>query len=123
MRASFFVVALCAAPSLAFPWMNPEGMERLLNHPEARKEIEKRLREHQSGQAVERNAPRQLGTGLIGGLVTLLGGTLEAVLDNVLGLIPTNQAVEGLQRFPEGLLSPYDSFMRDPLHRILMSNR
>ncbi|KAI3321888.1 hypothetical protein HD806DRAFT_502226 [Xylariaceae sp. AK1471] len=101
MRAKFFFVALCAAPSLAFPWMSPEGMESLLNHPEARKEIEKRLKEYRSGEMVERNAPRQLGTGLLGGLVTLLGGTLEAVLDNVLGLIPTNEAVEGLQRFPE----------------------
>jgi hypothetical protein len=89
--------------------MSPEGMEGLLNHPEARQEIEKRLREYQSGKKVERNDPRQLGTGLIGGVVSLLGGTLEAVLDNVLGLIPTNEAVEGLQRFPEGLLFPLQS--------------
>lgn len=100
MRLSILVAALCAPSALAFPWMTPEGMEALLKHPEARQEIDRRLKEHQAGKTEK----RQLGTGVIGGVTTLLGGTLEAVVDNVLGLIPTSKAVEGLQKFPESTL-------------------
>lgn len=98
MRSSLLVAALCAPSALAFPWMTPEGMEALLRHPEARQEIDRRLNHYQAGETEK----RQLGTGLLSGVVTLLGGTLEAVVDNVLGLIPTSEAVEGLQKFPEG---------------------
>lgn len=74
-------------------------MDALLRHPEARREIERRLEELRTGKVEE----RQLG-GIVGSLGSLLGGTLGAVLDNVLGLIPTAAAVKGLQRFPEGKL-------------------
>ncbi|KAH6647095.1 hypothetical protein BKA67DRAFT_525275 [Truncatella angustata] len=97
MRFSLLVGTLCAPSALAFPWMTPEGMEALLNHPEARQEIDRRLTGFRSGETEK----RQLGTGLVSGVTSLLGGTLEAVVDNVLGLIPTNAAVEGLQKFPE----------------------
>jgi hypothetical protein len=33
----------------------------------------------------------------------LLGGTVKATLDPILGLIPTKDSVNGLKRFPEGL--------------------
>lgn len=73
-------------------------MDALLNHPEARQEINRRLKEHHKVQEHEK---RQLNTGLGKGIVTLLDGTVEALVDNVLGLIPTNKAVQGLQKFPE----------------------
>ncbi|KAH7174596.1 uncharacterized protein B0J16DRAFT_404342 [Fusarium flagelliforme] len=103
MRFSLFAAALCAPSALSFPWLAPEGMDALMNHPEARAEIDRRLKEHQAGQVQQekRHEPRQLKTGLVGGVVSLLGGTVEAVLDNVVGLIPTNKAVKGLQKFPE----------------------
>ncbi|KAK9419456.1 hypothetical protein SUNI508_07431 [Seiridium unicorne] len=97
MRASLLAAAFCAPSVLAFPWMTPEGMEALLKHPEARQEIDRRLKQSQTGETEK----RQLGTGVLSGVTTLLGGTLEAVVDNVLGLIPTSEAVEGLQKFPE----------------------
>jgi len=103
MRFSLFAAALCAPSALSFPWLTPEGMDALMSHPEARAEIDRRLKEHQAGQGQQekRHEPRQLKTGLVGGVVSLLGGTVEAVLDNVVGLIPTNKAVKGLQKFPE----------------------
>ncbi|KAF1966690.1 hypothetical protein BU23DRAFT_592995 [Bimuria novae-zelandiae CBS 107.79] len=100
MRTSLILVACVASSAYAFPWLRPEGMEALLNHPEAQAEIRKRLIEHETKQSIKHEA-RQLNTGLVGGLVTLLDGTLSAVLDNVLGLIPTNDAVKGLKKFPE----------------------
>lgn len=99
MRVSVVVAALCVPSALAFPWSTPEGMDALLRHPEARREIERHLEELRTGKVEE----RQLG-GIVGSLGSLLGGTLGAVLDNVLGLIPTAAAVKGLQRFPEGKL-------------------
>ncbi|KAI0145131.1 hypothetical protein GGR57DRAFT_322299 [Xylariaceae sp. FL1272] len=99
MRSSLLIAALCASPSLAFPWMTERGMEGLLNHPEARQEIERRLKEHRSPKTTKQK--EQLDTGLLSGVVSLLGGSVEAVVDNVLGLIPTNDAVEGLNYFPE----------------------
>ncbi|WJG36995.1 uncharacterized protein FOBCDRAFT_244378 [Fusarium oxysporum Fo47] len=101
MRFSVVVAALCAPSALSFPWLAPEGLDALLNHPEARAEIDRRLKEHQVDQAEKSHEPRQLKTGVVGGVVSLLGGTVEAVVDNVLGLIPTNKAVTGLQKFPE----------------------
>ncbi|KAF4994431.1 hypothetical protein FDECE_13131 [Fusarium decemcellulare] len=101
MRFSIFVAALCAPSALAFPWLSPDGMDALLNHPEARKEIDRRLKAYEAGETEKRNEPRQLNTGVVGGVVSVLGGTVEAVVDNVLGLIPTNKAVKGLQKFPE----------------------
>jgi hypothetical protein len=68
-----------------------------MNHPGARAEIERRLHQREAVQG----EPRQLGTGLVPGLIDLIGGTLKAVLDPVLGLIPTNDAVKGSKRFPE----------------------
>lgn len=104
MRSSLFYAALCAPSALAFPWMTPEGMGNLLNHPEARQEINRRLEEldRRVPEEVEHHEARQLGTGLLGGVGTSLGGTLGAVVDNVLGLIPSSESVNGLQRFPEG---------------------
>ncbi|RKL44181.1 hypothetical protein BFJ72_g3914 [Fusarium proliferatum] len=101
MRFSVLIAALCAPSALSFPWLAPEGLDALLNHPEARAEIDRRLKEHQVGQEEKSSEPRQLKTGVVGGVVSLLGGTDEAVVDNVLGLIPTNKAVKGLQKFPE----------------------
>lgn len=97
MRFALLYAALCAPTVLAFPWMTPEGMDNLLNHPEARREIDRRLKEESQS-----HNSRQLGTGLLDGIGSFLNGTLGAVLDNVLGLIPTSQSVSGLQRFPEG---------------------
>ncbi|KAF4974223.1 hypothetical protein FZEAL_8861 [Fusarium zealandicum] len=119
MRFSLFVAALCAPSAMAFPWLAPDGMDALLQHPEARKEIDRRLKEHQAGQTRDekRHEPRQLGTGALGGVVTLLGGTVEAVMDNVLGLIPTNRAVKGLHKFPEAdhpFRAPGSSDQRGP---------
>ncbi|KAF5694350.1 Aromatic peroxygenase [Fusarium denticulatum] len=101
MRFSVLIAALCAPSALSFPWLAPEGLDALLNHPEARAEIDRRLKEHQVSQEEKSHEPRQLKTGVVGGVVSLLGGTVEAVVDNVLGLIPTNKAVKGLQKFPE----------------------
>lgn len=102
MRSSLLFAAASVPSAFAFPWMAPEGMGALLNHPEARQEIHRRIQEYQAGEMAKKPKPRQLGTGLISGVVDLLGGTVEALVDNVLGLIPTDEAVEGLQRFPEG---------------------
>jgi hypothetical protein len=78
-------------------------MDALLNHPEAQPVIKRKLAEYEAAKSgVE---ARQLGTGLVPGLVTLLGGTLQAVYDNVAGLIPTNDAVKGLKKFPERMYS------------------
>ena len=98
MRSSVVLVSLIAPTALAFPWLRPEGIEALFNHPEARAEINRRLQTRNAAQ----EEPRQLGTGLIPGLVDLLGGTLKATLDPILGLIPTKDSVDGLKRFPEG---------------------
>jgi len=98
MRSSIVLVALAAPAALAFPWLLPEGVEALLNHPEAKAEITRRLQDRNAAQ----EEPRQLGTGLIPGLVDLLGGTLKATLDPLFGIIPTKDSVNGLKRFPEG---------------------
>jgi hypothetical protein len=100
MRFTLMLAALAAPSALAFPWLRPEGLEALMSHPEAQKEIKRKLQEYEDVQA-GKVAPRQLSTGLIPGLVTLLGGSLQAVYDNVIGLIPTNDAVNGLKKFPE----------------------
>lgn len=92
-------------------------METLLKHPQARQEIDRRLEEAQNLKSVQ----RQLGTGVVSGVTTLLGGTLDELVNNILGLIPTNKAVEGLQKFPESALpalgimivSPADQDYRD----------
>ena len=105
MLYSFALAALFAPSTLAFPWLKPDGMDALLNHPVARQEIERRLQEHAAGRPAPEpvvHTPRQLGTGLVNGVTTLLGGTVEALVDSVLGLIPTDDAVEGHKRFPEG---------------------
>lgn len=105
MHFILFYLALWAPSVLAFPWMTPEGMNNLLNHPEARQEIDRRLKEfgRQAPEQSQHHEARQLGTGLLGGVSTLIGGTIEAILDNVLGLIPTSGSVNGLKRFPEGM--------------------
>ncbi|KAF2676846.1 hypothetical protein K458DRAFT_379372 [Lentithecium fluviatile CBS 122367] len=100
MRSSLIYASLAAYTALAFPWLRPEGLDALLNHPEARHEIKRRLEEHERTQS-DQIASRQLSTGLVNGVVTLLGGTLKAVVDPILGLIPTNDAVKGLKKFPE----------------------
>ncbi|KAF5847163.1 hypothetical protein GGP41_003481 [Bipolaris sorokiniana] len=80
------VLLLLATPSaLAFPWLKPEGLEALLNHPEARAEVKRQL-QSRNAASVE---PRQLVD------------TLKPVLDPLLGLIPTSDSVKGLRRFPE----------------------
>ena len=102
MRCSIILAALAAPSVLAFPWMTPEGLDALMNHPEAQKEIKRRWEEHTAASNPKVAREPQLGTGLIPGLVDLLGGTLKAILDPVLGLIPTSDAVKGLKKFPEG---------------------
>ncbi|CAE7194154.1 hypothetical protein P3342_009585 [Pyrenophora teres f. teres] len=97
MRSSIVLVALAAPTALAFPWLRPEGVEALLNHPEAQAEINRRLQIRNAAQ----EEPRQLLTGLIPGLVDLLGGTLKATLDPIFGLVPTKDSINGLKRFPE----------------------
>lgn len=92
MRFGIIVTVLYAPSALSFPWLAPGGMDALLNHPETRQEIDRRLKQHEK---------RELDLGVGKGVISLLGGTLEAVVDNVLGLIPTNKAVQGLQKFPE----------------------
>ena len=104
MRSFLLLGALCVPSIHAFPWLRPEGMNALLNHPEAREEIERRFNGHAAQTAPEK-AKRQLNTGVVNGVVTLLGGSLKAVVDPVLGLIPTNDAVKGLKRFPERMCS------------------
>ncbi|ROW15066.1 hypothetical protein VPNG_03456 [Cytospora leucostoma] len=93
MKISVVLAALAGQSAvLAFPWMKEEGLHALLNHPEARAEIQRRLDQH---NAEKRDA------GIIEGVTSLLSGTLEAVVDSVVGLIPTDDAVNGLKRFPE----------------------
>ncbi|RMZ66241.1 aromatic peroxygenase [Pyrenophora seminiperda CCB06] len=98
MRSTVLLAALAAPAALAFPWLRPEGIEALLNHPEARVEIARRLNNRNTAQ----REPRQLLPGLVPGLVDLFGGTLKATLDPILGLLPTKDSVNGLKRFPEG---------------------
>jgi hypothetical protein len=105
MRCSLLVAALAAPSALAFPWMTPEGLDALMNHPDAQREVKRKLAEYEAAKSGKVEA-RQLGTGLVPGLVTLLGGTLTAVYDNLLGLIPTNDAVKGLKKFPERVYLP-----------------
>lgn len=94
------VLLLLATPSaLAFPWLKPEGLEALLNHPEARAEVKRQL-QSRNAASVE---PRQLVD------------TLKPVLDPLLGLIPTSDSVKGLRRFPEGMYTVFSS------HRLLTS--
>jgi hypothetical protein len=99
MRVSLLFVTLAVPTTLAFPWLRPDGIEALFNHPEAKAEIRRRLQERSAAQ----EEPRQLGTGLVPGVVDLLGGTVKATLDPILGLIPTSGSVKGLKRFPEGM--------------------
>jgi hypothetical protein len=99
MRASILFTTLVVPATFAFPWLKPEGLEALFNHPEAQAEIRRRLESRNASQK-----PRQLGTGLLPGVVDLLGGTVKATLDPILGLIPTKDSVNGLKRFPEGML-------------------
>lgn len=99
MRSSLFLTAFAIPVALAFPWLKPEGLEALLNHPEAQAEIRRRLASDDTVQG-ER---RQLGTGLVPGVIDLLGGTVKATLDPILGLIPTKGSVNGLKKFPEGI--------------------
>lgn len=114
MHFILFCLALWAPFVSAFPWMTPEGMSNLLDHPEARQEINRRLKEvgRQAPEQPQHHEARQLGTGLLEGVGTLIGGTLEAILDNVLGLIPTSESVNGLKRFPEGMSQLYVSSNR-----------
>ncbi|KKY15309.1 hypothetical protein UCDDS831_g07699 [Diplodia seriata] len=120
MAYSLVLAALFAPSTLAFPWLKPGGMDALLNHPVAQQEIERRLKEHAAGRSAPEpvaHTPRQLGTGLVNGVTTLLGGTVEAVVDSVLGLIPTDDAVDGLKRFPEDdypFQAPGDTDQRGP---------
>ncbi|RAR12511.1 aromatic peroxygenase [Stemphylium lycopersici] len=97
MRSPLLLSALIAPSAFAFPWLKPEGLEAFLNHPEARAEVQRQLQSRDSTA----QQPRQLGTGLLPGLVDLLEGTLQAVLDPIIGLIPTQDSVKGLKRFPE----------------------
>jgi hypothetical protein len=102
MRCSLVIAALAAPSVLAFPWMTPEGLDALMKHPEAQQEIKRKLTEHKAGKTGQVEA-RQLDTGLVPGVVSLLNGTLTAVFDNVVGLIPTSDSVKGLKKFPEGM--------------------
>jgi len=105
MRSAILIAALTAPSVLAFPWLKPEGLEALLNHPEAQNEIKRRFEAPEASKS-DQPAPRQLNTGLLNGATTLVGGTLKAVLDPVLGLLPTKDAVNGLKKFPEGMFIP-----------------
>jgi len=98
MRSSILLTTFAIPAAFAFPWLKPEGLEALLNHPEAQAEIRRRLQERDVTQEV----PRQLGTGLVSGVIDLLGGTVKATLDPILGLIPIHDSVNGLKKFPEG---------------------
>lgn len=71
-----------------------------MKHPSAQEEVKRKLAEYEAGKADNIEA-RQVGTGLVPGVVSLLGGTPTAVYDNVLGLIPTGDSVKGLKKFPE----------------------
>lgn len=99
MRTSTILSVFTIPTAFAFPWLRPEGLNALLSHPEAHTEIRRRL---ESRDAVQEE-PRQLGTGLLPGVIDLLGGTVKATLDPILGLIPTSDSVKGLQKFPEGM--------------------
>jgi hypothetical protein len=98
MRASLLVASFALPTTFAFPWLRPEGIEALFNHPEAQAEVRRRLQARDAAQ----EEPRQLGTGLVPGIFDLLGGSVKATLDPILGLIPTQASVNGLKRFPEG---------------------
>ena len=98
MRSSILLTTFTIPTALAFPWLKPEGLEALFNHPEAQNEIRRRL----EGRDAAQEQPRQLGTGLVSGVIDLLGGTVKATLDPILGLIPTSDSVKGLKKFPEG---------------------
>ncbi|KAJ9158380.1 Aromatic peroxygenase [Coniochaeta hoffmannii] len=100
MRCSLLVAALAAPTALAFPWMMPEGLDSLMKHPDAQPVIKRRLAEYEAAESGKVEA-RQLGTSLVPGLVSLLGGTLTAVYDSIVGLIPTPDSVKGLKKFPE----------------------
>ncbi|KAF1828508.1 hypothetical protein BDW02DRAFT_603355 [Decorospora gaudefroyi] len=97
MRSSFLLTVFAVPITLAFPWLRPEGLEALFNHPEAQAEIRGRL--------LDRDATHkercQLETGLVPGVIDLLGDTVRATFDPILGLIPQNDSVSGLKRFPE----------------------
>jgi hypothetical protein len=80
--------------------MTPEGLDALMKHPAAQQEVKRKLAEYEAGKT-EKLEARQVNTGLVPGVVSLLNGTLTAVYDNVLGLIPTADSVKGLQKFPE----------------------
>ncbi|KAF2849046.1 hypothetical protein T440DRAFT_400254 [Plenodomus tracheiphilus IPT5] len=97
MRSFLLLTAIAIPGTFAFPWLSPEGLEALLNHPEARNVIQN----HLEGRDGAQEKSRRLNTGLIPGVVDLLGGTLQATLDSVLGLIPTEKSVTELKRFPE----------------------
>ncbi|KAF2837283.1 hypothetical protein M501DRAFT_938097 [Patellaria atrata CBS 101060] len=99
MRLALFTALFAAQSALAFPWLRKEGFDALFNHPEARKVLKGTLEEYHAGQSGK--VKRQVNTGVGNGVITLLGGSVQAVLDNVLGLIPTNDAVRGLKKFPE----------------------
>lgn len=92
----YTVLLLLATPSaLAFPWLKPEGLEALLNHPEARAEIKRQLQSRNATSV----KPRQLVD------------ILKPILDPLLGFIPTSDSVKGLKRFPEGMYTIVSSQM------------
>jgi hypothetical protein len=103
MRTSVLLSTLAVPTALAFPWMTPEGFEALINHPEAQAEIRRRL------DSRDVKVPRQANTGAVNGIITLLGGTVKATLDPILGLIPIGDSVKGLKKFPEGTIFPSPS--------------
>jgi hypothetical protein len=105
MRTSFLLSTFIAPATLAFPWLRPEALETLFNHPDAQAEIRNRL----EGRDASQEEPRQLGTGLIPGITDLLGGTIKGTLDPILGLIPTSDSVNGLKKFPEGTLFGFNT--------------
>ena len=86
MRVSVALKAVAVPTALAFPWLTPDGVEALFNHPEARPEIQRRL----EGRDAAEEQPCYLGTGLVPGVVDLLAGTVKATLDPTLDLIPTS---------------------------------
>jgi hypothetical protein len=98
MRAALLFATAVVPITLAFPWLRLEGIEALLNHPEAQAEIR--------GRPQTRNAAykerHQLGTGAVSGLADLLGGSLKATLDPVMGLLPLPGLMSGSKKFPEG---------------------
>jgi hypothetical protein len=98
MRASLLFATTIVPVTLAFPCLRPKGIEALLNHPEAQAEIEKRP---QTRNAAHKES-RQLGTDTGSAIVDLLGGSLKATPDHVLGLLPVPAPVSGLKKFSEG---------------------